>query len=256
MNNGQVRPPGFAVPQPIEISPQQGRAPGIGKQPPQCDAFVEVLTQAPEQLVSPALQAQPHCPALHLRVLPVGPAGQTVPQAPQLSTSLATWMQLVPQAWKPPAVLQEVTQAPPEQVEAQTMPQAPQLEASVWALTQASPQRVKPGLQSQPQPAAVQLGWLFSGPLAGQTVPQAPQLEVSASTSTQPPPQQVPAVPEQAGPPPQRQLPSQASAEVVEQVPQPSPQRMVERDPAPPEQLGRRPLEQSTVLCMQAPPVE
>ena len=189
-------------------------------QAPQLFRSVCVLTSQPSlamplQSAKPGLQIPPQTPLVHVTV-PLGKAGQTLPQLPQLLGSVCTLVhplgqQICPleQALEP---LQEhepfiqvspelqggeqviATQVPPEQVcpEAQTCPQLPQLLESVCRLTHpiGDAQQVWP-LEQAPEPLQEHEPFIQTSPTR-QVFPQVPQLKKSLCVSAQVPLEQHP----------------------------------------------------------------
>jgi hypothetical protein len=198
------------------------------------------LPATPSQLPQPALQeATPQAPAEQPRV-PFGGATQTVPQLPQLLTSLPVFTSQPLAVWPSQFLYGALQEAMPQTLDeqpavpfggvAQTVPQAPQLATLVAVFTShpspaAALQSPKPALQEEmPQAPPVQAGV----PLATeQATLQAPQwarvvlvsvshpLEAVASQSPKPALQE--AMPQ--APPAQAGVPL-AAEQTVPQVPQ------------------------------------
>ena len=173
--------------------------------PPQFALFDVVSTQVitPRRPVGhptyPGEQAQ--VPSMH-----GPPAGQTVPQAPQLRLLFRTLTQTLPHIVWPAPVLQPATQAPAVHIwpAGHAIPHPPQLRGSICVSEHVVPQSAS---------FAPQTHWLATQ-LApeGHGVLQAPQLSGSLVRSTQ-------EVPQVARPPPPSAVPPSAVAHVSAHVP-------------------------------------
>jgi len=145
-----------------------------------------VKVHAPLHNVKPTLQVNPHCPPLQVDCEFAGPFGQSLPQEPQLLTSVKKPLVKVhaPLHNVKPA-LQVNPHCPPLQVDCefagpfgQALPQEPQLLTLVkkpLVKVHAPLHNVKPALQVNPHCPPLQVDCEFAGPF-GQALPQEPQL--------------------------------------------------------------------------------
>lgn len=194
-----VVPGGQPPPPPLHMPPTQLCPAGHGLlQAPQLFVSLEVLTQAPPQLVVPVGQQTPlelNVPAGQAQtpLLQPAPAGQRLPQAPQLFTLLLVLVSqplagLLSQLAKP--ALQVKPHAPLLQIAValagvgQRLLQAPQCCGLVrmfvsQPLLAFRSQSANPALQTKPHVPPTQVGVALAG--VGHWLPQAPQLPTSVS---------------------------------------------------------------------------
>jgi hypothetical protein len=153
---------------------------------PQWAVLVERLTSQPlaavlSQFEKPVLQANPHCPAMHVRVA-FARVGQTLPHEPQWAGSVWVSVQVPEQlVWLPP---QPATHEPPAHTlfEMQALLHSPQWLGLLVVSTHALPHREKPALQLKPHCPALHVRVAFG--TLGQATPQAPQLSTSVDVLT------------------------------------------------------------------------
>jgi hypothetical protein len=136
----QAWPPGHTTPHAPQLFPSVCSLTHVPAAPP--SAFP---ASPGRQRVCPVGQTTLHDPPEH-----VDPAGQMLPQPPQLEGSTCSSTHAPPQAVVPPP--QIVKHAPAEQTSpsGHVVPHVPQLFGSVWVLAQMVPQSVVPPLHTMP----------------------------------------------------------------------------------------------------------